>query len=118
MAMASSLRALAKAYAGGQIDKAKYRTDRTAFIEAVLSGALSIKNQSSGQPAVLSSESRVNAADKTTLMGSGNGNAEYNAIPNEPPRPESRSAKKTRPDVRHRCGGNSSHHHRDIHPVR
>lgn len=74
MAMESSLRDLAKGYASGQLEKAKYRTDRTAFIEGVLSGTVTIrKNPALGaQQAALSAESRVkNTSDKTTLMGSG-----------------------------------------------
>ncbi len=52
--MASTLRQLAKAYANSQIDKEKYRNDRTAYVEAVIAGKLPIRpNQH--EPASLSS---------------------------------------------------------------
>jgi hypothetical protein len=38
----TTLRGLAKAYASGILEKEKYRKDRTAFIEAVLSGGISL----------------------------------------------------------------------------
>lgn len=82
MAIAPSLRSLAKGYAGGQLDQTKYRTERTAFIEAVLAGTVTIKAVA-GIPASLSSESRVSSSDKTTLMGS-DGPA-YTAIANDEP---------------------------------
>lgn len=41
--MASTLRQLAKAYANSQIDKEKYRNDRTAYVEAVVSGKLPLR---------------------------------------------------------------------------
>ena len=43
MTQQSTLRGLAKAYANGALEREKYRNDRTAYIEAVLSGAVSIK---------------------------------------------------------------------------
>lgn len=57
--MESSLRDLAKAYANGLLVKEKYRSGRTAFIEGVLAGKITIR-------------ARQSAADKlsTTFTGS------------------------------------------------
>lgn len=84
MAIAPSLRSLAKGYAGGQIDQAKYRAERNAFIEAVLAGTVTIKAVA-GIPASLSSESRVSSSDKTTLMGSDGAAPAYTAMANYEP---------------------------------
>lgn len=73
MATESTLRDLAKAYAGGKLDKAKYRASRTAYVEAVVSGSVTLlSSQDSGGPAVTTSTdlNTRNSSDKTSMMGS------------------------------------------------
>lgn len=94
MAIAPSLRSLAKGYAGGQIDQATYRAERNAFIEAVLEGTVTIKAVA-GIPASLSSESRVSSSDKTTLMGSDGPAPTYTAMANDEPISNAPEQKKT-----------------------
>jgi len=70
MAIASNLRELAKAYANGQLEKDRYRVDRTAYIEAILAGTVSIRpvqNNTTSSPSSSSSRPR-SATDQTTMM--------------------------------------------------
>ncbi|MGY8815036.1 MAG: hypothetical protein ACKVHQ_10040 [Gammaproteobacteria bacterium] len=64
MAEQSTLRTLAKAYANGQIEKEKYRADRTAFLDTVLSGSITLPV--SGHAPLVGNE---NVNDITTQKG-------------------------------------------------
>ncbi|MGK0298093.1 MAG: hypothetical protein ACI9XC_001711 [Gammaproteobacteria bacterium] len=64
MAEQSTLRTLAKAYANGQIEKEKYRADRTAFLDTVLSGSITLPV--SGHSPLIGNE---NVNDITTQKG-------------------------------------------------
>ena len=74
MATESTLRDLAKAYAGGKLDKAKYRAARTAYVEAVVSGSMTlVSSQDSGGPVSTTTSTDLNtrnSSDKTSMMGS------------------------------------------------
>jgi len=70
MAIASNLRELAKAYANGQLDKDKYRIDRTSYIEAILAGTVSIRpnQQNASLPPSASTGRARSASEQTSLM--------------------------------------------------
>jgi hypothetical protein len=74
MATESTLRDMAKAYAGGKLDKAKYRAARTAYVESVVSGSVTLlSSQDSGDPASTTTSTDLNtrnSPDKTSMMGS------------------------------------------------
>jgi len=73
MATESTLRDLAKSYAGGKLDKANYRAARTTYVEAVVSGSVTLlSSQDSGGPATTTSTdvNSRNSSDKTSMMGS------------------------------------------------
>jgi len=73
MATETTLRDLAKGYAGGKLDKAKYRAARTAYIESVVSGAVTLlsSQDSGGLAATTATDLNLrNSSDKTSMMGS------------------------------------------------